>query len=387
MSELVLPRVIVQRGGALNALLDIFSDFGISKAFFVVDEESRIIIDNLIKMLESMGIEYRIGNLEGKGIPNESEIRKLLSLVNGFKPDALLAVGASKAIFASKLSGVLIKRPLLNVKDITPVTRVSLEFERPLFIMIPVCGGWATGCLRTAVYKDANGNIVPLINRSFVPHAIILDPNLTLRLTKRTLQDSLGGLLAQASESYLYSLSGDLTRTLTLHSIRLAFEYAEKALKDPSNVEAWEKIQQACLISGATCGAPYVPLSILLGLSLSEALRVPSGIASGIIIPILLRFYEQYSNEVREMLSKAKTFIETLLSLEYKETFSDHLEDLYSRVGFPKRFSELGIDESNYEVAINKALENLSLGFYKLAFSPVKPAVEHMIEILRRSYR
>ena len=387
MLELVLPRVVVQRGGALSSLLEILSDFSVSRAFLVVDEESKFIVDSIVKMFGSMGIEHRIGNLEGKGIPSENEIKKLVSLLDNFKPDALLAIGASKVIFAFKLLGVLIKRPLLDIKDITPVTKISLEFERPLFIMIPICGGWATGCLRTAIYKDVNGNIIPLVNRSFVPHAIILDPNLISRLTKRTLQSALGGLLAQAIESYLSSSSGDLTRTLALHSIRLAFEYTERAFKDPSNVKAYEKIQQACLVSGIACGAPSLSLSILLGLSLSETLKIPSGIASGIILPTLLRFYEQYSKEARDMLSKVKIFIEALLSLEYKETFSDHLENLYSRVSFPRHFSELGISESDYEVAINKALEDLSSGFYKLAFSPVKPSVEHLIKILRHSYK
>lgn len=387
MSEVVLPRIIIQRGSALGSLLDVLSDLGVSKVYLIADEESRMVINNLIRSFESKGIEHGIGNLEGRGIPDEIEIKALASLIEEFKPDAILAIGSVKAVFTSKLVGVLTKRPLLNLKDITPVTRISLEFEKPLLVMVPLCAGWATGCLRTAVYRDAENNLRPLVNKSFAPHAIVLDPNLTLRLTKRTFQNAVGGLLAQAMESYLYSFSSDLTQSLALHSIRLAFEYSERAFNDPTDVEAWERIQQASLMSGVTCGAPSLPLSLLIGLSISETLRIiPSGIASGIILPKLLMFYEQYNEDVRERLLKVKSFLEALLSLEYKESLSEHLDELYSRIGFPRHFSELAINKNNYETAIDKVLESLSSGLYRFAFSPVKPAVEHIIDVLKRSY-
>jgi alcohol dehydrogenase class IV len=384
LPEVTLPRRIVYGSGAIVSLLDTMRDLNVSRTLVLTDERSGFIVKDLKGALSDRGIANDVIELSPGEIPLEDEIFDALRKGEEVKAEAVVGLGGPKAVFASKIVSVLMKRHIRNLEEIKPITFISAEFELPHLVVVPLYGGWGGGSLRIAFYSK-NDRLKALINRSLIPQVIVLDPSLAPSLSKRTLQSIIGSALAQAVETYLFTSIDDLAEAMILHSVRLLFKYAPQALKDPSDMEAWERVQIASIMAGASYSLSSLPLTVLISTSLSLRLKVPSGLLSSIILPRALSLYERVS-ALRERLELLKENLELGLGLSRRESFLIHLEGLYKTMGLPRSLKELGVDFNIYNSAVNKLLEEISTEPYGMSLGPMKPALEQLLNVLKDSY-
>ena len=276
--ELTVPRKTAFGAGALAKLPELTGKTG-RKAFVLVYNNDPAVKARVKESLEAKGDDIVFCET-ADGEPEISYIDSCAERCKNDGCDYVVSIGGGSVIDTAKAVAFL-QTNQGSVRDYQMGERHVEKTAIP-HIAVPTTSGTGAEATKVSVVTNKEKLVKKSIaHASFVPTAVILDPQLTVSLPSRL--TALTGLdaLSHALESFLSPNASFFTEACSLKAIELIGTNLRRAVRRGEDIEARANMLYASYLAGqslnAGVGAAHIlaqPLSTVTGLSHSLAIAV-----------------------------------------------------------------------------------------------------------------
>jgi len=349
----VSPQVIFGED-ALEALSDLTG----SRAFIVTDE-------NLIKLGVAEKVRDRLlkagmDTCFFRSVEPDPSVQTVLQgkqAALDYQPDWIIGLGGGSCMDAAKAIWVLYERPDLDPKEINPLITLGLR-KKARLITIPTTSGTGAEVTWAIVLTDTHEQRkLGLGNRENVADIAIIDPTLAAGMPAQLTADTGLDALTHAIEGYTCTWHSDLTDGMCLQAASLVFEYLPRAITDPQDMEARERMHNAATCAGLGFGNAMASLAHAMGHTIGSIFHIPHGKAVGLALPYTIEFASAVDP------SRFARLVAVIgCSQEQGEKagreLADSIRRLCRQIGEPTSFREAGIQHSLFEENLDKLVED-----------------------------
>lgn len=289
--------------------------------------------------------------------PSYDTLMKAQNIIKQENIDYLLAVGGGSVVDGAKFISaaalfegddpwdILIKQSPVN--NVLPIGAV---------LTLPATGSESNG--NSVVTRD--GNKIPFSSPLLRPQFAVLDPKVTLSLSKRQISNGVVDAFVHVMEQYLtYSVNGKVQDRFAEGLLLTLIEEGPKALqadaKDDLEIRAnimWSATMALNGLIGA--GVPQDWSTHMIGHELTGGFGIDHARTLSIILPAVMKVKR---NEKREKLIQ---YAERVWSLSGDDDDAkidkaiDLTEDFFQRMDVPTRLSDVDINKTHLDGIIDK---------------------------------
>lgn len=188
------------------------------------------------------------------------------ALVQAFKPDTVVALGGGSAIDCAKAMVYFSGLPIR-------------------FIAIPTTSGSGSEVTDFAVLTHG-GTKHPLVDKSLLPEVAILDGNLLTTLPKTLVADAGFDIVAHATESYVATGAGSISRALAAEAVQTAVTCLPASYRGDTVVR--QKIHLAATMAGIAFSQSGLGLCHAMAHALGGQFHVPHGRLNAVLLPAVV---------------------------------------------------------------------------------------------------
>jgi alcohol dehydrogenase YqhD (iron-dependent ADH family) len=335
--------------------------------------------DKVYDILKGFQI-YELPGIEPN--PKLSSVRKGAEMCKKYGIDVVLAIGGGSCIDASKhiaCAAFYDKDPWDLVLDKKKVTKAL-----PIFTVLTIC---ATGSEMNpgAVISNEDTKEKLEINHPLLyPRLSVCDPTYLFTLPKRQTAAGTVDIISHIFEQYFQPNDGAyITDRLSEAALKTCFKYGLIALKHPKNYEARSNLMWTSsialnhLLTFGKGGAWSVhPIEH----ELSAFYDITHGVGLAILTPAWMR-YVLNSQTVKRFAMFARNVWDLERSDDYEAAIAgiNLTEQFFIELGLPGTLSEIGIDDSKFELMASEAVRTSGLS----TRAYVKLDTEDVIQIYR----
>lgn len=344
------PTQIVFGWGRRTELDKLVAGLG-RRVFFVYGSrtlERSGIIDQLTQPLVARGLTVHHFSAPS----HEPEAQDVDSLVEQFMAlspstdDVVVAVGGGSTIDLAKATAALVRnRHGHSVVDFLEGVGKGLQIqERPLnMIAVPTTSGTGTEVTKNAVISSYDPAFKKsLRSDSMIPRIVLVDPELTVTLSKETTAYTGMDAITQLIESYISKRAAPIPQALALSGLKLAVPAIKTAVHEGTSREAREAMSQAALLSGLALANSGLGLAHGVAAALGVHCRVPHGLACAVMLPTALRV--NLPARTAELAALESLFHpETRPDSEAAAAFVRRIETLCLEIDIPSRLRDIGV--------------------------------------------
>ena len=295
------PEKIYMKKGCLPvALTELKSCLNKKRAFIVTD---KFLFENgfhkpITTKLNDLGIEHSIYS-DVEHDPTLKSTKAGALAMASFDPDVIIAVGGGSAMDAAKIMWVLYEHPDCDFRDMSmrfsDIRKRIYPFptmgNKAYFVAIPTSAGTGSEVTPFSVITDEeNGIKYPLADYELLPDMAIIDIDFHMSAPKSLTAASGIDALTHAIEAYLSMLATDFTDSLSLHAIKLIFEYLPRAYDDGSDPVAREKMANAATMAGMAFANSFLGICHSMAHKLGGYHHLPHGISNALLICHTIRY-------------------------------------------------------------------------------------------------
>ena len=328
----------------------------------------KILNDNDISHMELSGVNPnpRIGSVEeGVRICRENKI------------DVILAAGGGSVIDCGKLIAAATKSGSDDIWGI--VTGDVLIKEVLPIIAIPTVAAAGSEMDTSAVISNlkTHEKIGPS-NQAMRPKVAIMDPEYTFTVSSRQTAAGTADIMSHVLEVYFNNNKGAYLQSRFAEAVlKTCVEYGIRAYSEPDNYEARANLMWAgswaingLLAKGAAGGWSCHAMEH----ELSAHYDIIHGEGLAILIPHWLRYMLNDENVWKYVEYGVNVWgiDPNLEDKEIAEKAIDLTADYFESMNLPKTLSEVGIDDSKFDVMANSAAKRLKNTFVPLSTGDVK---------------
>ncbi|MFX0027045.1 MAG: iron-containing alcohol dehydrogenase, partial [Candidatus Hermodarchaeota archaeon] len=195
--------------------------------------------------------------------PEDKMILKGKDLVFEFKPDLIIGFGGGSVMDVAKMIYFLYESEKNSIYECNPITTYNLG-KKSRLILIPTTSGTGAEHTPAAIITNSEtGQKIPIASQEIIPHAVILDPKLSLKMPKSLTASTGLDALVHAIEGMTSNLRSDFSDAANLHAIRLLGQFLPVILEnDSDNIKIREKLHNAASLAGigmanSSCGLAH----------------------------------------------------------------------------------------------------------------------------------
>ena len=335
--------------------------------------------DKVYEVLKGFKI-YELPGIEPN--PKLSSVRKGAEMCKKYGIDVVLAIGGGSCIDASKhiaCAAFYDKDPWDLVLDKKKVTKAL-----PIFTVLTIC---ATGSEMNpgAVISNEDTKEKLEINHPLLyPRLSVCDPTYLFTLPKRQTAAGTADIISHIFEQYFQPNDGAyITDRLSEAALKTCFKYGPIAIKEPQNYEARSNLMWTSsialnhLLTFGKGGAWSVhPIEH----ELSAFYDITHGVGLAILTPAWMR-YVLNSETVKRFAMFARNVWDLDRSDDYEAAIAgiNLTEHFFIELGLPGTLSEIGIDDSKFELMASEAVRTSGLS----TRAYVKLDTEDVVQIYR----
>ena len=335
--------------------------------------------DKVYEVLKGFQI-YELPGIEPN--PKLSSVRKGAEMCKKYGIDVVLAIGGGSCIDASKhiaCAAFYDKDPWDLVLDKKKVTKAL-----PIFTVLTIC---ATGSEMNpgAVISNEDTKEKLEINHPLLyPRLSVCDPTYLFTLPKRQTAAGTADIISHIFEQYFQPNDGAyITDRLSEAALKTCFKYGPIAIKEPQNYEARSNLMWTSsialnhLLTFGKGGAWSVhPIEH----ELSAFYDITHGVGLAILTPAWMR-YVLNSETVKRFAMFARNVWDLDRADDYEAAIAgiNLTEQFFIELGLPGTLSEIGIDDSKFELMASEAVRTSGLS----TRAYVKLDTEDVVQIYR----
>lgn len=268
--------------------------------------------------------------MEG-GEPRASLIAAAKETVAAFAPQWIVALGGGAVLDAAKFLWAQLEHPELEFSG--KAVLIGPLRGKARFIAIPTTAGSGSEASQAAVLAVGDGTKTPWVSPHWVPDIAILDPVLTMSLSRETTIATAFDALTHAVESSVSSLGNPFLRVLAASSVGLVLRHLPAVAHNPNDLVARAGMLEAAFLAGLCQSVTSTGAAHALSHAATKLLGAPHGAATGFFLLPTMRWNRRKNASVYDDLA-AGTGLADGAALEAA------LAGLAVRVGLPQKFEE-----------------------------------------------
>jgi len=374
-----VPKNIYFKFGCLPiALRDLI---GRKRAMIVTDKAllDLGLVDKVTNALDSIGIDFEIFH-DVKPDPDLSTVKAGLKLMNGYKPDVIIALGGGSPMDTAKIMWLMYESPETKFEDLAmrfmDIKKRICTFpelgKKAKLVCIPTTSGTGSEVTPFAVVTDdKTGAKYPIADYALTPDMAICDPELVMGMPKSLAASGGIDAVTHGLEAIVSVLSTEFTNPQALEALRLLFKYLPNSYATGDR-KAREKVHYAATLAGISFANAFLGVCHSMAHKLGAAYHLPHGIANALMINEVIKFnatdnpikqaaFSQYSwpttkeryARVADYLQLGGTSDDQKVKLLIKA-----IDELKAKLNIPKSIREAGVDEKEFYANLDQLSEN-----------------------------
>lgn len=384
INRIVLNEMSYFGQGAISVIPEEVKNRQFKKAFVVTDKDliKFNVAQKVTKTLEAAGIPFEIYD-NVKPNPTTENVLTGVKAYAASGADFLLAIGGGSSMDTAKAIGIITNNP--EFSDVVSLEGVAATKNKSVpIIAVPTTAGTAAEVTINYVITDEKAvKKMVCVDPKDIPILAIIDPEMMSSMPKGLTAATGMDALTHAIEGYITKGAWVLTDTFELKAIELIAKHLEKAVFEPTNMEARENMGVAEYMAGM--GFSNVGLGIVHSMahSLGAVYDTPHGVANALLLPYVMEYNapatrEKYKEVARQMGVKD---VDSMSADEYRKAAVDAVVALSKKIGIPQKLNEIGAKEED--------LEKLAKLAYNDVCTPGNPrdtSVEDILAIYKKAF-
>lgn len=385
INRIVLNETSYFGKGAISVIPEEVKNRQFKKAFVVTDKDliKFNVAQKVTKILETAGIPYEIYD-NVKPNPTTENVLTGVKAYAASGADFLLAIGGGSSMDTAKAIGIITNNP--EFSDVVSLEGVAATKNKSVpIIAVPTTAGTAAEVTINYVITDEKAvKKMVCVDPKDIPVIAVIDPEMMASMPKGLTAATGMDALTHAIEGYITKGAWVLTDTFELKAIELIAKNLEKAVFEPTNMEARENMGVAQYMAGM--GFSNVGLGIVHSMahSLGAVYDTPHGVANALLLPYVMEYNapatgEKYREVARQM---GVENVDSMSTDEFRKAAVDAVVALSKKIGIPQKLSEIGAKEGD--------LEKLSKIAFNDVCTPGNPrdtSVEEILEIYKKAFK
>jgi alcohol dehydrogenase len=280
---------VVFSPGCIDRLGEIVAAEGGTRVLLVTDPGLRDAghEERAVRSLYKAGLVVRVFD-EVEENPTIIHVGKGVIAARPFNPDVIVGLGGGSAMDCGKGINFLLTNGG-RVADYWGVNKAT----KPLlpFVAIPTTAGTGSDAQSAALITDPDTHTkMACWDRKALPRLAILDPQLTATQPAKVAAATGIDAIAHAVESSASTKRNDTSRELSRAAWRLLEPAYERAVNDPSDADARERMLLGAHLAGAAIENSMLGAAHALANGLTAVCGTVHGLAVGMMLPHVVRY-------------------------------------------------------------------------------------------------
>ncbi|PCD89942.1 lactaldehyde reductase [Vibrio mediterranei] len=360
--SLNLPKLSLAGAGAINDAVQEIQAQSINTALIVTDANlvKLGILDSLLAQLEQLSIDYVLFD---KVTPNPTAalVREGVELYQKEQCDCFIAVGGGSPVDCAKAIRIVTSNGG-DICDYEGVGKVRVVGD--YFVAVNTTAGTAAEMTSNSVITDEERQVkMVIIDAKQIPDLAVNDPELMLGLPSSVTASTGMDALTHAIEAYVTPGAHTLTKPTAIEAIRLINKWLPVAVDDGQNLEAREQLACAQFLAGMAFNSAGLGLVHAMAHQPGATHNLPHGVCNAILLPEVCEFNAQTRPQPFRAIAEAMGSSTADLDDESAAKAAiARIRQLSQRVQIPNGLAELGIQESDFALWLDKTLADPCLG-------------------------
>ena len=302
--------------------------------------------------------------------PTTDSVQSVIDTVKAGCPDWIICMGGGSVLDAAKAASLLVENP----GDLGAHLRGQLKVELPSIplIAIPTTAGSGSEVTPYASITDTKERRKVSLTHDFLyPKYALLDPSLTLTLTRR--QTAVSGMdaLSHAIEGYWSKQSTSITDAYAVLAARLLMSALPNAYQNLADMTARQLNLEGSMLAGLTISNARTTAVHAVSYPMTVFFHIPHGLACSMLLPSFIRF------NTGAMMEDKERYLLNTLGFNSMSQLSEGVEHLQEQLDLPVRLRDLGLRRAD----ITTIVEN---GFRpdRMGNNPRRVTVEELTVLL-----
>ncbi|AJJ65011.1 lactaldehyde reductase [Yersinia aldovae] len=355
---LALPKISLHGTGAIEDMVKLLSGKQWGKALIVTDGQlvELGLLDSLFAAMKQHQLPYALFS-EVFPNPTEALVEAGLAAFKQQQCDYLIAFGGGSPIDTAKAIKILSANP-------GPSTAYSgvgkVKHSGVPLAAINTTAGTAAELTSNAVIIDSLRQVKEvIIDTNLIPDIAVDDPAVMLNIPASVTAATGMDALTHAIEAYVSLGAHTLTDHSALESIRLISQWLPLAVDDGKNLHAREMMACGQYLAGMAFNSAGLGLVHALAHQPGATHNLPHGVCNAILLPIIEEYNRpQAVSRFARIAQAMGVNTQELTDEQASHEAITAIRQLSQRVGIPVGFSVLGIQESDIEGWLDKALSD-----------------------------
>ncbi|MCK4542829.1 MAG: phosphonoacetaldehyde reductase [Spirochaetales bacterium] len=313
--------------------------------------------------------------------PNVADVKKGIRIINGFRPDIIIAVGGGTVIDMAKSINILHNQEGAPEEYIRKEKTPKAPDDGALsFLAIPTTSGSGSESTHFAVVYIEKSKY-SLTHQSLLPDYVFLDPSFTANLSPHITACTGMDALCQGIESFWSVNSTEESREYSKSAIRLALDNLEGAVNNPGR-ENRANMALAANFAGRAINISKTTAPHALSYYLTSYYNVPHGHAVGLTMRKIIGWNLDIEDKVvidprgREYVKRISDALTYLLNVADAAQAEKKITDLMVSIGLETELKTIGLttdeDKNSFINSVNSE---------RLANNPVQLSHESLMKI------
>jgi len=358
LSRFSFPTTIIYGCGAVGEVPAALAELDITRPLVITDPPlaKTEAFGQLESVLKEAGSAYSLYT-EVHPNPLDTDVEGALKKYQAEGCDGIIGIGGGSPLDTAKALAVLASNGGSPADyDVQHGGGGRINSPLPPIVAIPTTAGTGSEVGKCAVITSSSEHRKYLVcHPEMLPKRAILDPELTVSLPPHLTAATGMDALTHNIESLTAPVFHPMCDAIALKGVEFAAHYLERAVKDPSDLEA-----RGHMLLAAMMGAVAFQKDLGAAHSLSHALSAVCGLQHGLANAICLVPVMRYNIEVAKdhyALLAPLFGVDThgMLPGEAAEAAVDAIRDLNRRIGIPASLKEVNVKEEHFDEIIEKA--------------------------------
>ena len=244
--------------------------------------------DQVLRLINSQSVEVIEKTWQGE--PSADELSGVVTKLETFQPDYIIALGGGSIIDGAKLAWLFYECSTIDPEVLfRPFTIPPLR-GRARFAAIPTTVGAGSEVSSAAVMQDTKTHSKrAVVTHDFLPDLVVLDPELVSEAPVSVLRTTVADTLAHAIEGYVSVVEHPLMDAFAEKAVSIVNRFAGQFAGDEWDIGMLADLQTAAMLGGWVQNHCVVGLSHAIAHQLGHY-EVGHGLANGLLMPAVIKF-------------------------------------------------------------------------------------------------
>ncbi len=340
-------QIILADEGAFSNLAGHLIEEGYRRVFLICGKQTQKLklFDSFVEELQSNGARCFVWAHSGEMASNAA-IESCAYQCKQYNCEVIVSFGGGSVIDLGKMVAAWLKNTEKSLYQMRGIGRIRNP-GLPHYAVSTTCSGAESSA---CAFILADRQIIMYYSEYLIPTAVVLDPNLVLRLPMENMASASVLALTHAIEAFVNPLSGEFPdeKANLLIAVPIFFSYMEKSYKHGSGNDAYLQMMMAPYYSGVASRRLGFGMTHSLSAYISQKCKVSAGRVCAILLPAVLEYeFNEVKTELAVLARACHICSARATEEEAAEAFINGFRSICRRVDMPKDLSFLKSEDMN----------------------------------------